>query len=60
MFMSIGAQFGLIYGSWAAACGLIMAVIALYDYLTIKSPVPGTAVQPADTVGRWRQGRRAA
>jgi hypothetical protein len=46
----IGTQFGLIYFGWATACGVSLAVIAFRDFLTIKSPVPGTAVQPADTV----------
>jgi hypothetical protein len=49
MVESIGAQFGLIYTSWAAACGVILAAIALHDYRTINSAVPGTAAQPMAT-----------
>jgi hypothetical protein len=44
-----GAQMGLIYFFWAAACGLALTAAALFDWLTVKSEAPAAA---------WRNSRR--
>jgi hypothetical protein len=46
MLESIGAPFGLLMCGWAAACALVLAVFALYDFLTKKSEAFEKEVRP--------------